>query len=123
MLSDRFQDAQGVFTEFRNREIENPDDRFDPGTVVTSITAGGSNLTASNGGNGAYTISISSTPNFTSVSIGGTPIGTIAFATKMANVPDTATSPGAAYVQAEVVSILTEFRALKTEMIAKGLMA
>ena len=116
MLSDRFQDAQGVFTEFRNREIENPDNRFDPGTVVTSITA-------SNGGNGAYTISVSSTPNFTSVSIGGTPIGTIAFATKMANVPDTATSPGAAYVQAEVVSILTEFRALKTEMIAKGLMA
>lgn len=123
MISDRFQDAQGVFTEFRNRELENPLNQFDAGTVVTSISQSGSNITVSPGGGGAYTISISSTPDFTSVSIGGTPIGTIAFATKMASVPDTATSPGATYVQAEVVSILTELRALKAEMISKGLMA
>ncbi len=123
MFSDRFQDAQTTFTEFRNRERENPETLFDAGTVVTSISPSGNNLTVSPGGAGAYTISISATPDFTSVSIGGTPIGTIAFATKMANVPDTATSPGAAYVQAEVVSILTELRALKAEMIAKGVMA
>lgn len=122
-MLDRLLDAQTTYTEFRNRERENPETLFDAGTVVTSITASGSNLTVSPGGAGAYTISVSATPNFTSVSIGGTPIGTMGFATKLANVPDTATSPGAAYVQAEVVSILTELRAFKAEMIAKNAMA
>ena len=123
MIVDRFADAEIVRTEFSRRETEFPEQEFDPGTVVTSITQSGSNISVTPIGGGAYTISISSTPNFTSVSIGGTPIGTMGFATKMANVPDTATSPGAAYVQAEVVSILTELRALKTEMIAKLVMA
>lgn len=122
-MLDRQLEAQTTYTEFRNRERENPETAFDPGAVVTSISATGSNLTVSPTGGGAYTVSISSTPNFTSVSIGGNPLGTVVFANQAANVVDTATSPGAAYVQAEAVAVFDEMRAIKNALIAANIMA
>lgn len=52
----------------------------------------------------------------------GTAFGTYTPSGKAAAVGNTATAPGAAYVQAEAQAVLTELRALKTSLINAGIL-
>lgn len=87
-------------------------------TDEISITQAGTVLTAAFAS--SFILKGANTASAARTAIG---LGTAATQNQAAASADSATSPGAAYVQAEVVSILTELRDLKTQLRASGLLA